>query len=330
MSDPEAVPVLRKLGDRKFFDRPLQPYVPTGLRGLDQIIRGVVETEVTLIAGDPGQGKTTLAVQILEAAAMSGVKSALLSLEMSQQAILSRLIAAKSGLDLRLILEHRLTPQEKKIAVKAAAEIEDLDLYIDDRSGLSPDRVYRTLTQWKQEGVGVVAVDYLQSMKGEGDDVNLRVGDAVKAVKAAAMDAKLPLILLSSLNRSVNNRPEAMPRFSDLRGSGEIEFVADTIIMFYYPDAPEDIMADVRHGKFVVLKQRNGPTGTADFDFYRKRGRFVEPHSRLIEVDNAQGVSGRPHAGNPGLQLPRVRRGSFPGSGDRLDRDKPSRDGSKQ
>lgn len=251
-------------------------YVPTGISPLDNEILGVINSDLLVLAGKPGSGKTSLATQILENAALAGVKSGLISLEMSAYALRTRMISARTGIEFKALLKRQLSPRQKKAVLEARAEIKTMGqaLFIDDRSGLDDEGIYRTIGAWKEMGFGLVAIDYLQLIRGKNESRQVQVGDAVKAVKAAAKDFDLPVILLSQLNRSSDAREDKEPRMSDLRDSGEIEQVADTIIMFHYPE--DDEFESMRAIDVHVVKQRNGPTTVVSMIFNKRAFRFQE------------------------------------------------------
>lgn len=251
-----------------------QGYVPTGITSLDNLIVGIVNAEVTMIAAKPSQGKTALAVQILENAAMGGLPSAMISMEMSAAALSQRMIAARTGIPTRVLRTRTWSKAQQASALKAAKALNGLPLYVDDRSYLTGQQIYDTIGYLKEQGIGLIAIDYLQLMSGDNESRQVQVGDAAKRVKAAAKDFSLPIILLSQMNRASEAREDKRPRMSDLRDSGEIEQVGDTIIMFHYPE--DDLMEDIRVVDLHVVKQRNGPTGIASMRFNKPRTRFEE------------------------------------------------------
>lgn len=252
---------------------PPETFVPSGVKAIDSLILGAVAGELLLIAGNPGQGKTALAVQWAMTGAQNGTPSAILSLEMSRRALRNRLISSLTGIPMQ-VLRTREWPSEKhrQKAVEASEFLASIPLYVDDRSGLDAAQVYESITSWKDRGIGLGFVDYIQRMGGESESRVQQVGEAVRAIKNAAKDADLPMIALSSLNRMGNTSEK--PRLSHLRDSGDIEFEADTILMFHYPE--DDLYDDVRQCDIHVMKQRNGPTGVASVRFNKPATRFED------------------------------------------------------
>lgn len=274
----EEIPALRSIGDideAAAKEGPVR-YVPTGIAALDRVILGVINSDVTIIAGRPGQGKTSLGVQILENSAMASFKTGFLSMEMSAFALRMRMISARTGIDFFSLLKGQISPKQRKAVIEARKDIQRMKdtLFIDDRGGLTDDDVYSTLGEWKKQGITMVGIDYLQLIRGRNESRQVQVGDAAKAVKAAAKAFDLPIILLSQLNRSGETREDKLPRLSDLRDSGEIEQVADTVLMFHYPD--DDKEEPVRTVDIHVLKQRNGPSTRVSMRFNQQSFRFEE------------------------------------------------------
>lgn len=275
-TEADPLPPLALLGEganEDFNSGVPEVYVPSGIKSLDDLILGAVAGECLLIAGAPGQGKTSLAVQWAERAAGEGIKSAILSLEMGRRALRNRLISSMTGIDMKVLRTREwASPKQRENAILAAEYLAGIPLYIDDRSGLDATKVYDTILAWKARGIGLGVIDYLQLMAGANESRVTQVGDAVRAIKSAAKDADLPIILLSALNRNANSREDKRPRVSDLRDSGDIEFVGDTILMFHYPD--DDLMEDIRVCDVHVVKQRNGPTGIASMLFNKPATKF--------------------------------------------------------
>lgn len=268
--------VLFRLGEGAAEDFNLavpEVYRPSGIVTLDRMILGAVAGELLLIAGAPSQGKTALAVQWLVTNAQEGTPSAILSMEMSRRSLRNRLVSGLTGIDMQTLRTRNwASPGEKANAIEAAVYLAEIPLYVDDRTGLDAGTVYSTLMSWKAHGIGLGVVDYIQQMSGASDSRVTQVGDAVRAIKAAAKDADMPIIALSATNRAAasDNRT---PRLSDMRDSGDLEFVADTVLAFHYPDG-EDRMQDIRVCDIHVLKQRNGPTGIASTKFNRPATTF--------------------------------------------------------
>lgn len=247
-------------------------YIPSLIDPLDDLILGAVAGELTLIAGAPGQGKTALAVQWATGGAQNGTASAILSMEMGRRALRNRLIAGITGIDMKVLRTRQWGKGQQKLAIEAGEFLASIPLYVDDRTGLDGDKVYRTIMGWKAAGIGLGIIDYIQQMSGANESRVTQVGDAVRAIKAGAKDADMPIIALSAINRNSSNADNRPPKLSDLRDSGDLEFVADTILMFHYPE--DDLIENIRLCDIHVMKQRNGPTGVASVRFNKPATRF--------------------------------------------------------
>jgi replicative DNA helicase len=248
-------------------------FVPSGVKALDDLILGAVAGEIILIAGKPGEGKTSLAIQWATQEAQNGGVSAILSLEMGRRALRNRLISGLTGIPMHILRTRAWPgPTHKKKAIEAAEYLASIPLYVDDRSGLSGQQVYDAIVSWKSRGVTLGMVDYIQRMGGESESRVQQVGEAVRSIKNAAKDVDLPIIAISSLNRTGGATDK--PKLSHLRDSGDLEFEADTILMFHYPD--DDLHEDVRMCDIHVMKQRNGPTGVASVQFNKPATTFED------------------------------------------------------
>lgn len=254
-------------------------YYETGLEGLDDIIVGAVEGDLMVIAGAPSQGKTSLAMQILEnAATTQDAPVGIFSLEMSPEALAMRMIASRAKISTQRILKKKrfpLSSEENDRLVDAAKFYENLPIAIETIGGLSGDRIYQIGQEWQKRGVKMMMLDYLGMMPTTGENRAVGVGQNAHACKNIARDCKVPFLLLSQLNRASGQREDKTPRLSDLRDSGDIEAVADVVIMFSYPNA-EDKHELIREAEIHVLKQRQGPVGVANVFFDKVNTRFVD------------------------------------------------------
>lgn len=251
-------------------------FIPTGIGPLDELIVGATDGELLIVAGAPSQGKTALAMQIAETAAIGGVNVGMFSLEMGPAALSMRMIAAHSGVSITKLRMRAKVPLSAKDqdAVEAAAKfIGTLPIGVDSRSGLTGTQVYETVADWKKSGVGLILLDYIQLMEGDSESREEAIGSNTRQLKNAARDFALPFIALSQVNRAAGQREDSVPRMSDLRGSGQIEQVGDTILMFHYPNI-EDKLEMIRAVDIHAVKQRQGPVGFASLYFNKPLTRF--------------------------------------------------------
>jgi replicative DNA helicase len=254
------------------------PYIPTGLPSLDDLLVGLFPDELTIIAGNPGEGKSSLGLQVAEYAAVNGVPVGIFSLEMSKMALAMRLASTKSGVDMRRLrgrLADPLTKAEKAAITEASQFYAELPMFVDDSSLTTGQVVYDNVPVWVQKlGVQLVVIDHLTHMPSLAENRVNETGQNAKMIRAACKEARIPFLLLTQCNRAQSLRENKRPRMSDLRDSGEIEQVADNILMFHYPE--DDASDDVRVCDIHVIKHRNGQTGIASVRFDRKHTRFTE------------------------------------------------------
>jgi replicative DNA helicase len=247
----------------------------TGIDPLDRLTTGFHGGEMNVLAARPGVGKTSLALNIADCIAKQRKGAvAFFSLEMTAAQLTQRLVCSKAGVGLQAIIDGTIAPRHYEDLRKAARELEDLPLYINDSSGISSAEIRaktRRLAQ-KEKGVAAVFVDYLQLMQGADDVENhqLRVARNSSDLKGLAKDLDIPVIVLSQLSRGAARR-EGPPKLSDLRDSGAIEQDAD-LVMFLHDENADSGDADLGNGglRTVLLKiakQRKGRRGQFNLMF---------------------------------------------------------------
>ncbi len=254
--------------------------VPTGYDDLDELTNGLQKGDLVIVAGRPSMGKTTLAMNIAEfAAANKKIPTAVFSLEMPGEQLTMRLLSSMGRVDQTRLRNGRLLEEDWPRIASAVKIFSDVPLYIDDSAGLSPNEVRTRARRLVREhgNLGLIVLDYLQLMQGNVGTTENRVAEVSaisRSLKALAKELEVPIVVLSQLNRSLEQRPNKRPIMSDLRESGAIEQDAD-VIMFIYrdevynPETEHKGMAEV-----IVAKQRNGPIGTVRLTFLGKYTRF--------------------------------------------------------
>lgn len=258
--------------------------IPTGFIELDQMTCGFQPSELIIIAARPSMGKTALALNIAENMAMKDYPVAVFSLEMSKQQLAQRLLAARSGIDLQEL--RRGMPSRHKARLFAACEeLEKAPMLIDDSPGLSLLQLRAKARRMaSKHHIKAVLIDYLQllSVGGRVESRQIEVSEISRGLKAMARELKLPVICLSQLNRSPEQREGHRPRLSDLRESGSIEQDADVVCMLhredYFHQGDEDWLErnEDKRGvaELIIAKQRNGPTGTIRLSWISASARF--------------------------------------------------------
>ena len=255
--------------------------VTTGFVDLDKKTAGLQPSDLIIVAARPSMGKTTFAMNLCENAAMASDKPVLVfSLEMPAEQIMMRMIASLARVDQTKIRTGQNLDETEwsKIASVFGMFKQKNNLYIDDSSGLTPTelrsrarRVYR-----ENGGLSMIMGDYLQLMRvpGFSDNRTLEIAEISRSLKALAKELEVPVIALSQLNRTLEQRADKRPVNSDLRESGSIEQDADLIMFIYRDEVYNDNSEDKGVAEIIIGKQRNGPIGRVRLAFNGQFSRF--------------------------------------------------------
>ncbi|MEE3608875.1 replicative DNA helicase [Avibacterium paragallinarum] len=255
--------------------------VTTGFIDLDKKTAGLQPSDLIIVAARPSMGKTTFAMNLCENAALASDKPVLVfSLEMPAEQIMMRSLASLSRVDQTKIRTGQGLDDEdwSKIGSTLGIFKQKPNLYIDDSSGLTPTelrsrarRVYR-----ENGGLSLIMVDYLQLMRAPAfsDNRTLEIAEISRSLKALAKELEVPVIALSQLNRTLENRADKRPVNSDLRESGSIEQDADLIMFIYRDEVYNDNSEDKGIAEIIIGKQRNGPIGRVRLKFQGQYSRF--------------------------------------------------------
>jgi replicative DNA helicase len=275
--------------------------VPTGFLELDEITGGFQRGEMIIIAARPSMGKTALALNIAEEMAMRGQAVGFFSLEMGRQQVVQRLLAARSGLDLQQMRRGLNSGQYQKLFA-ACGELRDAPMFIDDSPGLSLVQLRAKARRMAaNHQIKAVFIDYLQLLSAGGrvESRQMEVSEISRGLKGMARELNVPVICLSQLNRSPEQREGHRPRMSDLRESGSIEQDADVVAMLhreeYYHQAEPEWIEDNPDKKgvaeLILTKQRNGPTGVVRMTWVESSTRFRDytPLREPTYVSQARG-----------------------------------------
>lgn len=252
--------------------------VATGFQKFDALTAGLHGGELIIIAGRPSMGKTTLAMNIAENAAIAGkVPTAIFSMEMSAEQLAFRMIGSIGRVNQSNLRTGRFSDEDWTRINSAVAIMSQAPIFIDDTPALSPTEIRARARRLKREhGLGLIVVDYLQLMGISGTRENraTEISEISRSLKALAKELNVPIVALSQLNRGVEQRTDKRPVMSDLRESGAIEQDADLIAFIYReevydPDTPRKGVADI-----IIAKQRNGPIGDFHLTFLGEYTRF--------------------------------------------------------
>ena len=255
--------------------------VPTGFIDFDRMTAGLQAGDLIVLAARPSMGKTALAINIAEHVALNeGLPVAIFSMEMGAAQLAVRIVGSIGRVDQGHLRTGKLTDEEWPRLSEAIEKLRTISLHIDESAGLNSSEVRANARRLARQcgQLGLIVVDYLQLMSGSGGDGENRateLGEISRGLKMLARELKCPVIALSQLNRSVEQRPDKRPMMSDLRESGAIEQDAD-IIMFIYRDEyyTKDQCKEPGVAEVIIAKQRNGPTGTVKLAFMNRFTKF--------------------------------------------------------
>ena len=254
--------------------------VPTGYHDLDSKTSGLQPGDLLIVAGRPSMGKTSFALNMAEYVSIEvGLPVAVFSMEMGGAQLAMRMLSSVGKLDAHRMRTGRLNDEEWSKLTFALGKMHEAPLYIDETPALNPiDLRARARRLYRQCGkLGLIVIDYLQLMSvasGGSENRATEISEISRSLKSLAKELNVPVIALSQLNRSLEQRPNKRPVMSDLRESGAIEQDAD-VIMFIYrdevynPDSPDKGSAEI-----IIGKQRNGPIGTVRLTFRGEHTRF--------------------------------------------------------
>jgi replicative DNA helicase len=252
--------------------------VPSGFTQLDKKTTGFQAGDLIVIAGRPSMGKTTLAVNIAENAAIAkGVPSAIFSMEMSAEQLTLRLIASLGRVNQTHLRTGNFSEEDWSRIQGAMAQLSVAPLYVDETPALTPTEVRARARRLKREhGLGLIVVDYLQLMQVSGTKENraTEISEISRSLKALAKELQVPVIALSQLNRAVEQRTDKKPVMSDLRESGAIEQDSDLILLIYRDEVYDPNTTRRGVADIIIAKQRNGPIGEIQLTFLGEYTRF--------------------------------------------------------
>ncbi|MGB0894906.1 MAG: replicative DNA helicase [Parashewanella sp.] len=254
--------------------------VSSGFGDLDNMTAGFQSGDLVIVAARPSMGKTTFAMNLCEQAALHEEKPVLIfSLEMPSEQIMMRMLASLGRVDQTKIRTGRLDDDDwARVSSTMGIMLEQGKMYIDDSSGLTPTEVRSRARRIAREygGLSMIMIDYLQLMQvpALSDNRTLEIAEISRSLKALAKELEIPVIALSQLNRSLEQRADKRPVNSDLRESGSIEQDADLIMFIYRDEVYNDTSEDKGTAEIIIGKQRNGPIGRVRLTFQGQFSRF--------------------------------------------------------
>lgn len=256
--------------------------VPTGFVDLDRMTSGLQAGDMVVLAARPSMGKTSFAVNIAEHVALNeGLPVAIFSMEMGAAQLAVRIVGSIGRVNQGNLRTGKLSDDEWPRLTEAIERLRTVSLHIDETPGLSPTELRANARRLARQcgKLGLIVVDYLQLMSGSGsaassDNRATELGEISRGLKMLAKELQCPVIALSQLNRSVEQRTDKRPMMSDLRESGAIEQDADIIMFIYRDDYYNKESKEPNIAEVIIGKQRNGPTGTVKLFFQKNQTRF--------------------------------------------------------
>ena len=256
--------------------------LPTGFNDFDKMTSGLQPSDLIIVAARPSMGKSSLVLNIAEHVALAGHKSvAFFSLEMSKEQLVQRLLCSQAQIDASRLRIGQLQESEWPKLVQAADNLSNAKIMLDDTPGMTALEMRSKARRWKNEnGLDLIIVDYLQLMQGSSkrasDNRQQEMSDISRSLKGLARELNVPVIALSQLSRSVEQRTSKRPMLSDLRESGALEQDADIVCFiyrddYYNPDTDQKNVAEL-----IVAKHRNGAVGTVPLYFRKDITRFYD------------------------------------------------------
>ncbi len=252
--------------------------VPTGYTDFDERTSGLQASDLIIVAGRPSMGKTSFAMNVVEHAAIKNkTPVAVFSMEMPGEQLAMRMMSSLGRIDQHRVRTGKLSDDDWPRLTSAVSLLADAPIFIDDSPALTPNEVRaRARRLMREHGLGLIVIDYLQLMQVGGSKENRvsEISEISRSLKSLAKELKVPVIALSQLNRSLEQRPNKRPVMSDLRESGAIEQDADLIVFIYRDEVYNEDSPDKGTAEIIISKQRNGPIGTTRLTFLGQYTRF--------------------------------------------------------
>lgn len=250
----------------------------TGYTELDEKTSGLNKGDLVIVAGRPAMGKTTFSMNIAEHVALNDKPVVIFSMEMPAEQLVLRMFASNGRVPLSDIRTGKIRDEDWPRVAMAVKAFSKTKLFIDDTAGQSPTEIRaKTRRLAREHGqLGVIIIDYLQLMQTgtKTDNRTAEISEISRSLKGLAKEMECPVIALSQLNRSLEQRPNKRPIMSDLRESGAIEQDADIIMFVYRDEVYDEDSPDKGQAEIIIGKQRNGPIGTVRLTFHGKYTRF--------------------------------------------------------
>ncbi len=252
--------------------------IPSGFEEFDEKTAGLQDGDLIIVAGRPSMGKTSFAMNVVEYAALQKkISVAIFSMEMPGRSLTMRMLSSMGRIDQQRVRTGKLTDEDWPRLTSAVSVLSEANMFIDDSAVLSPTELRARARRLKREhGLSLIVVDYLQLMTVGGTSENraTEISEICRALKALAKELSVPVVVLSQLNRSLEQRQDKRPVMSDLRESGAIEQDADLIVFIYRDEVYDENSPHQGTAEIIVGKQRNGPIFKTRLTFLGQYTRF--------------------------------------------------------
>jgi replicative DNA helicase len=262
--------------------------VPTGFIDLDRLLGGLQPSDLLIVAGRPGQGKTGFLLSIAKnAAQLYKKKVAIFSLEMSNEQLVQRIIAQETGIDMQRLRTGKLQDEEWPLFTQSLETLGNTRIFLDDTPAITPLQLRTKCRRLHMEfGLDLVIVDYLQLMGGDSrvDNRVQEVSYISRNLKVLARELNVPVFAAAQLSRAVEQRADKRPVLSDLRESGSLEQDADIVMFIYRPDQYEQDTVKQNLAEIMVAKHRNGPVGSVELVFRKNLAKFENAATRRVDL----------------------------------------------
>jgi len=266
--------------------------VPTGFIDLDRLLGGMQPSDLLIIAGRPGQGKSGFCISVAKnASQLHKQHVAMFSLEMSNEQLVQRLVAQETGINSQKLRLGEIQDEEWPLFTQAVSALGETHIYLDDTPSISPLQLRTKCRRLHMEvGLDLIIIDYLQLMTGDTrmDNRVQEVSYISRNLKALARELNVPVLAAAQLSRAVEQRSDKHPLLSDLRESGSLEQDADIVMFIYRPDQYETDTLKQNIAEIVVAKHRNGPVGSIELVFRESLAKFENAAApRIREAEPA-------------------------------------------
>ncbi len=263
--------------------------VPTGFIDLDKLLSGLQPSDLLIIAGRPGQGKSGFLLSIAKNAGLTHKKHvAVFSLEMSNEQVVQRLMAQETGIDSQRLRTGKLAEEEWPLFTHAIEVFSGTKIFLDDTPAITPLQLRTKCRRLHMEyGLDLVIIDYLQLMGGDSrtDNRVQEVSYISRNLKVLARELNVPVLAAAQLSRAVEQRQDKRPILSDLRESGSLEQDADIVMFIYRPDQYEKDTVKQNVAEIIVAKHRNGPVGSIELIFRSALAKFENAATKSVRFN---------------------------------------------